>query len=210
MATAFLCALAASGSAQADAIPAAAAVAPTAMVAVTAKAIPIIGIPAPKVQAADFATPTTAKPMLITEAAATKAGGGSLDTLVSDKLASDTADDEHECLATSVYFESKGQPYRGQLAVAQTILNRTKSGRFPGTVCGVVKQRGQFGFVRGGRFPSVQRAARQWREAVAIAQIALKQAFSEVANKALYFNVGRRPSPGLVRVAQFGQQIFYR
>ena len=43
-----------------------------------------------------------------------------------------------ECLATAVYFEAKGEPLRGQLAVAQVILNRTRSGRFPASVCGVV------------------------------------------------------------------------
>lgn len=213
-ATAFLCALGAITPAQAEVIPVAAAVTTTAMVAVTARPIPVIGPIAPKVQAADFATPAS-KPLLITTAAGNAAAGaiaknGSLSDLVSNKLASDTADDEHECLATSVYFESKGQPYKGQLAVAETILNRTKSGRFPSTVCGVVKQRGQFGFVRGGRFPGIKRAAKQWQEAVAIAQIALKSAFAEVANKALYFNAGRRPSPGLQQVARFGAQVFYR
>ncbi|MBV9841664.1 MAG: cell wall hydrolase [Sphingomonadaceae bacterium] len=159
-----------------------------------------LGIPAPVL------TPV-AKPAASDDGAAT---GGSLDGMVSDRLSSATSSDEHECLAASVYFESKGQPYRGQLAVAQTIINRTKSGRFPSTVCGVVKQPHQFGFVRHGSYPAIARAGQQWREAVAIASIALKNAWSAVAHDALYFNSGHRPAPGLTRVAQIGAQIFYR
>ena len=79
---------------------------------------------------------------------------------------------QHECLAGAVYFESKGEPLRGQLSVAEVILNRARSGRFPASVCGVVKQRGQFSFVRGGRIPAIARASLAWKRAVAIAHIA--------------------------------------
>jgi N-acetylmuramoyl-L-alanine amidase len=204
-ATAFFCLLAGATPSYAEGSPAGSA-APVLVAAVTAPMVMLAPI-APKLQAADFATPT--KSILLAKPAMA-ANPSSLASLVADKLASNTADDEHECLAASVYFESKGQPYSGQLAVAETILNRKKSGRFPTSVCGVVKQRGQFGFVRGGHFPSIQRTARQWREAVAIAAIAIKQGWHEVANAALYFNTGRRPGPGLIRVAQFGPQVFYR
>ena len=77
----------------------------------------------------------------------------SLAEAVEAYAAGDAGDAEQECLARAVYFEAKGEPLRGQLAVAQVILNRTQSGRFPSSVCGVVKQRGQFSFVRGGHFP---------------------------------------------------------
>ena len=170
-----------------------------ALVAAPVKSIPVLGPLAPKVQSLPDAG-----------TAQVKRDPGSLAQLVSDTLASDPANDEHECLAASVYFEAKGQPYKGQLAVAETVLNRSKSGRFPATVCGVVKQRGQFSFVRHGQLPSVRRAAKQWQEAVAISSIALKQAVAEVAHDALYFNAGRMPSPGLIRVAQIGAHIFYR
>lgn len=190
------------------------------MVAAVATPIAMIGPIAPKPQSADFATPVaslSAAPAPATIASTSVAAPApvsdrpaSLSALVDQKLAADTSGDEHECLAASVYFESKGQPYKGQLAVAETIINRTESGRFPASVCGVVKQRGQFGFVRGGRFPSIQRAGKQWHEAVAIAAIAMKKAWTQVANKALYFNTGRRPGPNLIRVASYGPQVFYR
>jgi spore germination cell wall hydrolase CwlJ-like protein len=47
---------------------------------------------------------------------------------------------ERRCLATAIYFEARGEPVRGQIAVAQVILNRVRSPLFPETVCGVVYQ----------------------------------------------------------------------
>jgi spore germination cell wall hydrolase CwlJ-like protein len=45
-----------------------------------------------------------------------------------------------KCLATAIYFEARGETERGQIAVAQVILNRVFSGYYPATVCGVVYQ----------------------------------------------------------------------
>jgi spore germination cell wall hydrolase CwlJ-like protein len=47
---------------------------------------------------------------------------------------------ERLCLATAIYFEARGEPERGQIAVAQVILNRVRSPIFPQTICGVVYQ----------------------------------------------------------------------
>jgi spore germination cell wall hydrolase CwlJ-like protein len=47
---------------------------------------------------------------------------------------------ELQCLAQGIYFEAKGEPLLGQMAVGHVILNRTKDERFPSTVCGVVQQ----------------------------------------------------------------------
>ena len=45
-----------------------------------------------------------------------------------------------KCLAAAIYFEARGEPLRGQIAVAQVVLNRAFSGKYPSTVCGVVYQ----------------------------------------------------------------------
>src|SRR5581483_7347876 len=45
-----------------------------------------------------------------------------------------------KCLAEAVYFEARGEPVRGQMAVAQVVLNRVFSGKYPNSVCGVVFQ----------------------------------------------------------------------
>lgn len=44
------------------------------------------------------------------------------------------------CLANAVYFEARDQPYKGQVAVAQVVMNRVFSGFYPEDVCGVVYQ----------------------------------------------------------------------
>ncbi len=118
---------------------------------------------------------------------------------------------EAECLAGAVYFESKGEPLVGQLAVAEVILNRAKSGRFPSSVCGVVFQPSQFSFVRGGSFPPIAKSSRAWREAVAISIIATNKSWSSGVGKALFFHADH-VSPGwrLTRVAALGNHIFYR
>ncbi len=77
----------------------------------------------------------------------------SLADLVADYSGTETPDAETECLARAVYWESKGEPLAGQLTVAEVIINRARSGRFASTICGVVRQRGQFSFVRGGHIP---------------------------------------------------------
>ncbi|MBR0904108.1 cell wall hydrolase [Bradyrhizobium liaoningense] len=45
-----------------------------------------------------------------------------------------------KCLAEAVYFESRGEAVRGQIAVAQVVMNRVFSGKYPDTVCGAVYQ----------------------------------------------------------------------
>src|SRR5262249_57826929 len=45
-----------------------------------------------------------------------------------------------KCLAEAIYFEARGEAVRGQMAVAQVVLNRVFSGKYPNTVCGVVYQ----------------------------------------------------------------------
>jgi hypothetical protein len=47
---------------------------------------------------------------------------------------------ERRCLATAIYFLSRDEPVRRQVAVGQVILNRMRSPRFPATICGVVYQ----------------------------------------------------------------------
>jgi len=119
---------------------------------------------------------------------------------------------ELECLATGIYFESKGEPLAGQLAVGQVIANRAQSGgRFPSTYCGVLFQRGQFSFVHGSRLPTVPRSNRQWQTAVALAKIVDQDLKESSVGNALFFHA-RYVSPGwrLKRVASIGNHVFYR
>jgi hypothetical protein len=134
----------------------------------------------------------------------------SLDALVRKHNAISIASREEECLAAAVYFEAKSESLDGQLAVAQVILNRAGSGRFPGSLCGVVFQPGQFSFVRGNGFPPIMRGGQDWREAVAIARIAREGTWKSKVSKALYFHASRvSPRWRLTRVASVGNHVFY-
>jgi spore germination cell wall hydrolase CwlJ-like protein len=123
----------------------------------------------------------------------------------------EAGDTELNCLAIGIYYESKGEPLEGQLAVAEVILNRTTSGRFPRTVCGVLKQRGQFSFVRGGALPQPPSGARAWKTALAVAKVAQDEKWDSRVADALYFHA-RYVSPGWrrARVGSVGNHVFYR
>lgn len=122
-----------------------------------------------------------------------------------------TLDRETECLAGAVYFEARAESLEGQLAVAEVVLNRAESGKFPKSACGVVFQRSQFSFVRGGAMPAINKASRDWREAVAIARIAQDELWESKVSNALFFHASR-VSPGWrkQRIAQVGNHVFYR
>lgn len=142
----------------------------------------------------------------------TQAKATSLAALVDQQDVPAKLDRETECLAASVYFESKSEPLEGQLAVAEVVINRAKSGgRFPPSVCAVVFQKGQFSFVRGNGFPPINRNGEFWKTAVAIAQIAMNDEWDSRASNALFFHAARvRPGWNKVRVAQLGNHVFYR
>jgi N-acetylmuramoyl-L-alanine amidase len=137
---------------------------------------------------------------------------GDLPSMVAQLRSADAGSHELECLATGVYFEAKSEPLAGQLAVGQVIANRAQSGgRFPGTYCGVLFQRGQFSFVHRGHMPSVPHANRQWQTAVAIAKIVDRDLKESNVGNALFFHA-RYVSPGwrMKRVAAIGNHVFYR
>ena len=136
---------------------------------------------------------------------------GDLPSLVSQLRSSEAGSRELECLAGAIYFESKSEPLSGQLAVGQVIANRSKSGRFPSSYCGVVFQRSQFSFVRGRSMPAIPRSSHQWKTAVAIARIVDRALHVSTVPKALFFHA-RRVSPRwhLTRLGTVGNHIFYR
>ncbi len=146
-------------------------------------------------------------------AAPVSVGGQSLGQLVDQYATGATLDEQQNCLATAVYFESMGEPLVGQLAVARVVLNRAASGRYPDSWCAVVKQKAQFSFVRAGRFPRIDPACAAWRKAQAIARIAVANASASLPSDVLWYHADYvAPSWGrrLTRVEKIGAHIFYR
>lgn len=138
---------------------------------------------------------------------------GSLHELVAAMPAATALSREMECLAGAIYFESRGEPLAGQLAVGQVVVNRTESGRFPSDYCGVVYQRAQFSFVRGGAMPRIDRGSAAWSRAAAIARIAHEGLWYSAAGDALFFHARYvKPSWSRTKIARatIDSHIFYR
>ncbi|TCD06971.1 cell wall hydrolase [Erythrobacteraceae bacterium CFH 75059] len=137
----------------------------------------------------------------------------SLRDLVAQTRVTDTLSEEMRCLAGAIYFEARGEPLHGQLAVAKVVINRKQSSRFPDSYCGVVYQRAQFSFVRNGRMPPIPEHSPAWAQAKAIAQIAHYDSWDSAADEALYFHANYvRPDWARRRVAAatINRHIFYR
>ena len=123
--------------------------------------------------------------------------------------------EQEECIAIAVYHEARGEPLDGQLAVAEVIMNRAASGRYPGSWCEVVKQPWQFSFVnpRTGHVPAVNRESASWGYAQAITRIAVGNSADALPGDVLWYHADYvAPSWGrrLAKVEKIGAHIFYR
>ncbi|HYG46335.1 MAG TPA: cell wall hydrolase [Allosphingosinicella sp.] len=135
-----------------------------------------------------------------------------LSELVLAYAGTQTSDREMECLANAVYFEARSEPIEGQLAVAEVVLNRAASGRYPTDLCSVITQKAQFSFIQRGRFPRADRDSQAWKKAVAIASIARQKLAGTLPSSVLWYHATYvSPSWGkrLTRQTQIGLHIFY-
>ncbi len=126
---------------------------------------------------------------------------------------------QQKCLATGIYFEARGEPARGQAAVAQVILNRVRNPSYPNSICGVVYQnkswrnRCQFSFACD-RIRDKVNNKRLWNLAEHIAKettagtIWLSQVGSSTHYHATYVNP--KWAKHMKRVGKIGLHIFYR
>jgi hypothetical protein len=124
-----------------------------------------------------------------------------------------------KCLAEAIYFEARGETVRGQMAVAQVILNRVFSGKYPNTVCGVVYQNAhrrlhcQFTFACDG-IPDIVREADMWERAKTIAAEILdgKLWLPEVGKATHYHAHWVRPGwvREMTKMHRLGVHTFYR
>jgi len=123
------------------------------------------------------------------------------------------------CLAEAIYFEARGEAVRGQMAVAQVVLNRVFSGKYPNTVCGVVYQNAhrrlhcQFTFACDG-IPDIVREPDMWERAQTIAAEMLdgKLWLPEVGKATHYHASWVRPGwvREMTKMHRLGVHTFYR
>ena len=133
--------------------------------------------------------------------------------------AAEASSDQTNCLALAVYFEARGEPRSGRVAVAQVILNRAKSGDYPKTICGVVFQNQhrrnacQFSFACDGA-ADIPKEKAAWRQAQEVAtEVIQGTGLIKAVAKATHYHASY-VSPGwasrLTRVSSIGSHIFYR
>jgi len=179
-----------------------------------ALAQPVAKDPVPVIDQPDAAEPVTSNTDSANSAPASDpapARALALASLVASQPQSSDLPRELNCLAGAIYFEAKSESLSGQLAVGRVIVARSKSGRFPNSYCGVVFQPSQFSFVRGGGMPGIARGSQQWRNAVAVAQIAHAGSWHSPVEGALYFHAARvSPAWRLARVGRIENHVFYR
>ncbi len=125
------------------------------------------------------------------------------------------------CLARNVYFEARGEPAAGQYAVAEVTMNRKASGRYSGTVCGVVYQKnwdplrkryvGAFSWTEFDSVPTP--TGEEWMLAWGVAEAVYYGREEPVLEGAMFFHAthimpdwakGKKP------LARIGGHVFYK
>lgn len=122
----------------------------------------------------------------------------------------------------AIYYEARGEPVEGQVAVAQVILNRVADSSYPDTVCGVVTQPYQFSFLNHLKNVPVEQRVnimvqnitdkRAWNRSKSIAKdVMMRKTFE---NEALFYhsNIVKPKwsrSTKLVKLLTIGNHIFY-
>lgn len=122
-----------------------------------------------------------------------------------------------ECLAVAIFFEARAEPSEGQFAVADVILNRVESDRWPDTICDVVFQPKQFSFTHDGKSDRMEKYAEknvfEWRamkEARRVAEIAFNSGYTDITSTH-YHALSVRPSwaKHYRKDKRIGNHIFY-
>lgn len=129
-----------------------------------------------------------------------------------------TGGDEWKCLAEALYFEARGETVKGQFAVAEVILNRVKSERFPSSACGVINQgtgkkyQCQFTYTCDG-YKEVIKEPRAYERVSKVARAALDGVAPKLTKGATHYHtkaVNPRWSKVYTKTAAIGVHIFYR
>jgi len=125
---------------------------------------------------------------------------------------------EWKCLSEALYFEARGETLKGQFAVAEVIINRVKSSRFPDNVCGVINQgtgkkyQCQFTYTCDGKSDAIREPA-AYASVGKVARAALDgQAPALTSGATHYHTTAVRPKWARVysKTAAIGVHLFYR
>ena len=122
------------------------------------------------------------------------------------------------CMALNIYFEARGEPFLGKIAVGHVVLNRIAHRRYPSNACAVIQQGGerrrhrcQFSWWCDGRSDKPRDDA-AWREAIFVAMLIHRGATKDPTGGALWYHADSVDpiwSRGMMRFAKIGRHIFY-
>lgn len=125
-------------------------------------------------------------------------------------------DPQIKCLAQAVYFEARGEPFSGQVAVAQVVHNRVSTR--DKSYCDVVFENShrrnacQFSFACDGK-SDVAIEGLAWKQSVSVASIVRTGNLRDISGMATHYHanyVSPKWSNKLVKTATIGNHIFYR
>ena len=128
------------------------------------------------------------------------------------------SDKQMSCLAEALYFEARGEPIEGQLAVGEVILNRVEDTRYPSSICKVVNQGTgrrfacQFTYTCDGKLETLHER-KPYEMALKIAKILMTTHDRKLTRGSTHYHsnyVNPKWSKNFERVAKFGRHIFYR
>ena len=122
------------------------------------------------------------------------------------------------CLAEALYFEARGEPITGQLAVGEVILNRVEDSRYPSSICKVINQGTgrrfacQFTYTCDGKLETVHER-KAYEMALKLAKILITTHDRKLTKGSTHYHsnyVNPKWSKKFERLAKYGRHIFYR
>lgn len=121
------------------------------------------------------------------------------------------------CLTHNIFYEARGEPIEGKIAVANVTLNRVKANSFPNSVCDVVYARNKttcaFSWTCDGKEDNAPTSSASYMESLKIANLALRGLLTDITDGADHFHA-HYVNPAWARhmtvTTQIGNHIFYR
>lgn len=126
-----------------------------------------------------------------------------------------TSSSELKCLAQTIYYEARGEGYKGSVAVGNVVINRVKSRHFPNTICKVMHQKTgrmcQFSFICNGHINKPVKP-KTWQKSLNIAKQIISGQAPQYAKGALFFHADyvKKQASKKRYTAKIGRHHFYK
>ena len=135
-----------------------------------------------------------------------------------ERAAAKSIEADLRCIAQNIYFEARGEPLEGKLAVGHVVMNRMADRRFPRKACSVIRQGGerrlhrcQFSWWCDGR-SDTPRKEEAWQESMVLATLLKAGLIPDPTGGALWYHanyVNPDWATRLNRSRKIGKHIFY-